>query len=303
MLALAFAGLPLPLHAGEQSPCATLQTLVDVTRDLETFGTGEEAATFDPDALRKRLDGIDRMALADLRAEQGGGLLGKLVFFLHEILETEEAKGPFSARAILEDKEFQEASRALFDLASSLACRRDRVATVAKAPAEAASYSVDFSYVFDHWRTTLGTVLACLGLAAGVTWRYSRRSERLERSFTCNVTVHVVSEKETLLGTLIEISRQGGKVRFPHPPQTGTKLRIQWDAVWHEAVVTWSNQYCSGLRFTKLIQPDTIQVIRDLSGASVELSGPERAAAPSSEHAQHPHSPGSRQETRQDASL
>jgi hypothetical protein len=288
-LALAAAGAASGLAAEDQAPCSALMTLTGLRRDLEAFGK-EESAWPDARAIRARLDGIDRMTLAGLRNGEGGDHLARLIFFFFELLDTGMDEDRAAARAILRSPEYREASEGLSDLASSLSCRQAGAAPIEPEPAGPAAYDLDFSYFLGHWPAALVAGLACFGIVAGAVWRSLRRTERLGRPSACSVTVHVTSERETCLGTLIEISREGGKVRFAHPPDAGTRLRIQWDAQWHEASVIWSNQFCSGLHFTRLIPAGTIEVLRDLSRQTAGTDDP-------------PPGSGASQETRQDASL
>lgn len=264
----------VPLRAEPPTPCTTLQALVEIQAAVARFGpeAGDQGAA--AAAVRGRLATLDRMALAGLRAEEEGGFVGKLVFQLFEILEAVEKRDAAAIEARITDPEFREAGASLAALSASLSCRRAPVAGGNRPQGRPPTHPVDFSYVRDHWTAALSIILAALGVVGSATWRISRRSERLARTFTCNVTVHVTTETSTGLGSLIEIGRKGGKVRLAVPLQTGAKIRIQWDAEWHEAVVAWSNQHFTGLRFPRLIEPRTIEVIRNLS---MRLADPDDA--------------------------
>lgn len=282
-----------PLQADSTTPCEAVQDLVEIRAAIARLGPDAAGPGIESAAIRERLDGLDRMALAELRAEEGGGFIGRLVFLFFEILEAVEGKDGVAVETWRASPEFREAGTSLAALSASLSCRRALVPRGDRAPARPSAHPVDFSYVREHWLAAFGLILTALGVAGAVTWWLSRRAERLSRTFSCNVTVHVITETSTCLGSLIEIGRKGGKVRLRPPLRTGARIRIQWDTEWHDAVVAWTNEHFNGLRFSRLVEPRTIEVIRRLNARpsapdpTPKLPNPPVVAAPSEEIRSH----------------
>lgn len=279
-LALLWLATVWATHAQSQGlgECTVLRTMSEIHGALEGVQNGEGKSLPDTGDMIRRLREIDRIALFDLASEDGGAVISELRFLFARFAEAVQRGGLSAGLAVLESEEYRRASGAYSLFAAKAGCPAGPMETdvnpVAAGPerlsatatlkpnsgvGSASRLEMPLEYLL-----LAGTVVFAGG-AGALYWKWTAAIERRQHRFTCSLAVHVTTKDETQLGTLIDISQGGGKVRFDHPPPPGTKLRLQWDAEWHKASVVWSNNFCSGLRFARPIDPNTIKIIRRMS--------------------------------------